>query len=115
MKTIKNESFVAQLDDAKATVSLTGILRLSGATEYADIAEMLAELLTYENRDITINISQLEFLNSSGIAMLSRFMINARKKSDGAIIIIGSSAVPWQSKSLQNLKRLLPALELSFS
>ena len=51
-------------------------------------------------------------MNSSGIAMLSKFVIEARGRADGGLVIRASRSVPWQGKSLNNLKRLMPALEL---
>ncbi|NET54260.1 MAG: hypothetical protein F6K09_38340, partial [Merismopedia sp. SIO2A8] len=61
---------------------------------------------------ITLDLKKLEFLNSSGISMLSKFVINVRKKNASQIQVKGSTSIPWQSKSLKNLKRLMPKLEL---
>lgn len=55
---------------------------------------------------------KLGFLNSSGISMLSKFVIGLRKQKGTLLIVLGSNDQPWQGKSLQNLVRLLPGLKL---
>lgn len=112
MKKIEEDGYTVSLDSDTAILTMRGILRLSGAAEYAPIVDLLNELLAMEGRDIEIDLSGLEFMNSSGIAVLSKFMIGARQKSSGSISIRGAHAIPWQSKSLNNLQRLLPALQL---
>lgn len=113
MKSLQGEGYQVELDDADNRVSLRGSLRLGGLTEYAPISHLLDEAL--EGRSsLTVDLSGLEFLNSSGIATLSRFVISARNRKDCALVIRGSSTIPWQGKSLNNLKRLMPALELNF-
>lgn len=43
--------------------------------------------------------------------MLSKFVIHCRK-NNVKVRIQWSDAIAWQNKSLKNLQRLLPALEL---
>lgn len=110
MKHLEGEGYTAEYDPDARRVKLAGSLRLSGLTEYAPISEMLDA--TLEAPDLELDLTRLEFLNSSGIATLSKFVINARNRKTSALTIRGSSRIPWQSKSLNNLKRLMPALEL---
>jgi hypothetical protein len=35
-----------------------------------------------------------------------------RKKKKTQLVVLGSKKMPWQSKSLKNLERLLPGLKL---
>ncbi len=49
------------------------------ATEdYAPILDMLKETLTSPAMPIVLDLRELDFLNSSGITMLSRFVMEAR-------------------------------------
>jgi anti-anti-sigma factor len=64
---------------------------------------------------IVLDLKNLEFLNSSGISMLSKFVINIREKNSTQILVKGSESIPWQGKSLKNLQRLMPSLILEFS
>ncbi|WP_293127914.1 hypothetical protein [Microcoleus sp. bin38.metabat.b11b12b14.051] len=109
---IKTQDYRICYDPATATVSFVGSLRLSGPREYAPIVQLLGEVADVEQAKITLNVQQLEFLNSSGINMLSKFIIEVRKKARVQMAVQGSQRIAWQSKSLKNLQRLMPALQL---
>lgn len=100
-------------DPQAGTLRLRGIMRLNGMTEYAPIAELLSRSLA-ENDAVTVDLTELEFLNSSGIAVLSKFVIEARN-SNTALSIRGSKAIAWQGKSLTNLQRLMPSLTMELA
>ena len=40
--------------------------------------------------------------------MLAKFVINVRKKGEVGLTVLGSQKIPWQGKSLPNLKKLYP-------
>lgn len=109
---IKTEDYRICYDPTTATVSFVGSLRLSGPAEYAPITQLLTEVADGEPTKITLNLQQLEFLNSSGINMLSKFIIEIRKKARVQIAVQGSQRIAWQGKSLKNLQRLMPSLQL---
>lgn len=113
MQSLSGEGYKIELDNDTHTVRMSGALRLGGLSEYAPISDLLENAL--DGREVlTIDLSALEFLNSSGIATLSKFVISARNRNDCRLAIQGSNAIAWQGKSLNNLKRLMPSLELSF-
>lgn len=108
---IENENYTLETEEGSNTVFISGSLRLNGMDEYAPVLEALRNALA--NGDVmNLNLKGLEFLNSSGIAMLSKFIIEARGVENLKLTINGSASIPWQGKSLKNLQRLLPALEL---
>ena len=109
---IKAENYHIIYDSIKEVVEFQGALRLSGTKEYGQIFDFLNEILEQEPEKITLNLQKLKFLNSSGISMLSKFVINVRKKKNIQILVMGASDNPWQSKSLKNLQRLMPSLVL---
>lgn len=112
MKIIEDEKYKITYDPENSRVSFEGTLRLGGMGEYAPIVECLEQAVN-ENSILTLDLGKLDFLNSSGIAMLSKFIITARNKDDFGLTVIGSKEIPWQGKSLNNLKRLMPALTLT--
>jgi hypothetical protein len=57
-------------------------------------------------------LRNLVFVNSSGISMLSKFVLSMRKKTGVQLVVLGSNDMPWQGKSLKNLEKLLPGLKL---
>ncbi|MEG4230226.1 hypothetical protein QUA35_28970 [Microcoleus sp. N9_B2] len=111
---INTQDYQICYDPATATVSFIGYLRLSGPAEYTPIAELLTKVADLEQTKITLNMQQLEFLNSSGINMLSKFIIEVRKTARVQMAVQGSQTIAWQGKSFKNFQRLMPALQLEF-
>ncbi len=109
---IKTEDYRIWYDPDTETVICQGSLRLSGMEEYAPIVQLLNDVADSDPARITLNLRQLEFLNSSGINVLSKFVIVVRQKGNIQMGVQGSKNIPWQGKSLKNLQRLMPALQL---
>lgn len=98
-------------DTTDGNVSFSGTFRCTN-DEYTEISKILDQVSAAKPAKINIDLTKMEFLNSSGINMLAKFVINMRKGSDSALEIKGSNSFPWQGKSLPNLKKLHPALNL---
>ena len=109
---IKGENYSVIYEPETITINFQGSLRLSGMPEYTPIVNLLDEVTAQQPAVITLDLQKLEFLNSSGISMLSKFVIGARKKKTIQIVVKGSKGIPWQGKSLKNLQRLMPSLKL---
>ena len=109
---IKTEDYTIAYDKATATVTCEGSLRLNGMAEYEPIVQLLVGVAELEPPTITLNLCNLEFLNSSGINVLSKFVIKVRQKKNIQMVVCGSKSIPWQGKSLKNLQRLMPSLTL---
>ncbi len=109
---IKDSDYLVQYDPESVTINFKGILSLGGPKEYKPIADLLNQTAASEPPEITLNLRELEFLNSSGISMLSKFVVGLRKKKGVQLIILGSNEMPWQGKSLKNLPKFLPSLKL---
>jgi hypothetical protein len=110
---IETDDFKVWYDSETATVFFSGSLRLSGTAEYAPISHLLEKVLAQQPQQLKLDLQQLQFLNSSGINMLSKFVINVRKKNT-AMEVVGSKDIPWQGKSLKNLQKLMPKLQLAW-
>jgi hypothetical protein len=109
---IKSEDYNIWYDPLTRTVNCQGSLRLSGMEEYAPIVELLNAVAEKEQSQITLNLKGLAFLNSSGINVISKFVIEVRKKGNTQMLVQGSKSIPWQGKSLKNLQKLMPSLQL---
>ena len=106
---ISDGTYTASRNPDNNVVAIRGSLRLNGTAEYAPISALLEEALAAG--PITIDLRELQFLNSSGITILMRFAIKVREVS-GSLLLLGSQKIPWQGKSLHNLKRVFPAIRI---
>ena len=109
---INGEDYTVQYDPDSITVKFTGQLALGGPKEYTQINDLLNEISDRNPAMITLDLKELAFLNSSGISMLSKFVLKLRKAKDLQLVILGSNDIPWQGKSLKNLQKFLPSLKL---
>jgi len=96
-------------------ITFKGILRLQDKDEYREIFELLTQAANETTGlPLQLDMSELVFLNSSGISSLSMFIIKMRKL-DKDISIRGSESIPWQIKSLKNFQKLYGKVEITFS
>lgn len=112
MLEIRTEDYSVWYDRPTNTVICKGAFRLSGVAEYAPISQLLNDVLNEQPPVIVLNLRDLQFLNSSGINILSKFVISVRQKGNTQLLVQGSKNIPWQGKSLQNLQKLMPSLKL---
>lgn len=111
---IKTDAYTVKYDEANSVIYCEGTLRLSGMEEYSPVVELLNAVVETSPASITLDVRKLEFLNSSGINVLSKFIIKVRQQKEIQMSVYGSQTIPWQGKSIKNLQRLMPALELKW-
>ncbi len=109
---VTHEDYQVHYDEGNAIVTCQGSFRLRGGEEYAPILQVLMEAADAKPASLTLDVRELQFLNSSGINTLSKFILQVRKHKSSQVVIKGSSQYPWQQKSLKNFQRLLPGLLL---
>jgi hypothetical protein len=74
---------------------------------------MLERVLASGKPQLRLRMTELGFLNSSGINMLYKYAIAVRKRGDLELVVNASSSIPWQGKSLPNLKKFLPTIVIT--
>lgn len=99
-------------DPANVVVYFEGILRLGGVQEYQPIEDLLDKVLLTDPKTITLDLRALSFLNSSGLNVLYKFAIATRKKGEMQLVVRGSKNIPWQGKSLPNMKKFNANFEM---
>jgi hypothetical protein len=109
---ITHQNYQVRYDAATATVICQGSFRLRGPEEYAPILALLNQAAEARPVTLTLDLRQLQFLNSSGINTLSKFILLVRKLNISQIVMQGNQQFAWQQKSLLNFQRLLPGLQL---
>lgn len=107
----KEYSIVYQPDTA--TISCKGSLSLNGSQEYEPMLNLLLQASSQPIPQLTLDVRELTFLNSSGINTFTKFVIHVRKQNELHLKIVGRETVAWQVKLSRNLQRLLPTLEIS--
>ncbi len=109
---IQGQEYTVRYDANSVMVKFQGQLALRGPQEYAQIDNLLKKIANNNPGEMTIDLKELAFLNSSGISMLSKFVLRIRKNKKIQLIVLGSNDIPWQGKSLKNLQKFLPSLKL---
>lgn len=110
---LKTNDYSIWHDPASSTVFFRGFLRLDGMEEYKPLMELLLDAVD-QSSHFNLNLKELEFLNSSGISMLSMFVVKVRDRGNVQLVLQGSDKILWQTRSLKNLQRLMPSLKLEF-
>ena len=89
---------------------LRGVLRLDSPEAYARVFEPIVASLG-RAAAVSIDLSQVVFLNSSGIRALADVLLLAREKRS-QVKLFGSAAVPWQKKLATSLSGIFPEFEM---
>jgi hypothetical protein len=110
---IRDENFRIWAENE--TVYFDGVLRLAGPDAYAPIYSLAVAFLHGDHARVILDLTGLEFLNSSGINLLAKLTIEARKRPEIHLVVRATTQYPWQPKSLPNLKKLYPGLDLQLA
>ena len=113
---IQTPDFTVYFEATEQTVVLMGSLRLNAAPEYEPISQLMTraldKLVSESKPTLNIDVRELKFLNSSGINLLYQFVLKVRKHGGIGLKVLGSSSNAWQTKSLANMTKFMPALQL---
>lgn len=112
-----NNKYQVTYNPETATITFDGSLLLNGAPAYESILKLLQQSAEeQEPNPLIINICALKFMNSSGINMLTKFVMHVSdvKKLKLLIIFQAQKQITWQDKLCINLQRLLPSLQIQF-
>ncbi|OED44475.1 hypothetical protein AB833_01490 [Chromatiales bacterium (ex Bugula neritina AB1)] len=112
---IVESNYSISFDTENATVKCNGYFRLRGSEEYAPMMNLLNDVADLGLGVVNMDLTELEFLNSSGINTLSKFVLRLRKLGASQLIISANEEYPWQKKSLRNFQKLLPDTKINFS
>ncbi len=113
---IQTSDFTVYFEASEQTVVLMGSLRLNAAPEYEPISQLMTQalekLVSNGKPTLVLDVRDLKFLNSSGINLLYQFVLKVRKQGGIGLKVLGSSSNAWQTKSLGNMTKFMPTLQL---
>lgn len=107
---IQDEDFMIEVFPDTKTVIIKGTMRLNSPIAYENHFSGLTNLVQSE-KTITIDIRDLEFLNSSGLTSLGRVFMLAKKTGIKGTLIARNS-IPWHSRSITSIAKLWPNLTI---
>ena len=114
---IKGNDYLIVYDESAQTVTFQGTMRLRTSKDYTPLSELLRsgyDTAGKSNRILTLDFRQLQFLNSSGIHALCKFVIEVRKENMPGMRVLGNPDLHWQQHSLVNLSKLWPKVQVDF-
>lgn len=109
---IKTDKHRIRYNAEQALIICEGSLMLNGAPAYEPILDLMKQAAEQQQQELAIDIRELKFLNSSGINMMTKFVmyVSDIKMLDLKIKCIVYEKVAWQKKLAINLQRLMPEL-----
>ena len=114
MMEVRGDSYLVCYDPERAAVVCEGVLDLRGKEGYGEISQLLELGVDAGDALVTLDLKNLEFLNSSGITTLGGFIIKLRDRQVGQLRVLCSNRYTWQSRSMRGLQKLMPAMALEF-
>ena len=109
---ILHKDYKIKFENSEQIVFCSGSLMLNGSQEYEPIFTLLKDVAILNEELLSLNLVKLEFLNSSGINVFTKFVIHIRNLKNKPLRVIGQKDMAWQVRLLKNLQRLMPNLDV---
>ena len=109
---ISGNNYEFSYDSGSSIIKCTGSFRFNNKDEsYTQIVELLNDIAEKATNEVTLDLSQMRFLNSLGIGTISKFVIRLRNQKDTDLKVLASRKLAWQDKFIKNLSRLMPTMQ----
>jgi hypothetical protein len=112
---LKGEDYLVSYNESRDAIEFFGTIRLRDSSDYSSISEMLESAHAKAAAELLLDFRNLNFLNSAGINTISKFVITARQADTVALKVLGNSEISWQQKSLKNLQKLWPKVQIEIT
>jgi hypothetical protein len=110
MTLFEREHYSVESPAGSDVVVMRGVLRLASPAAYEPVfAPVRAKMDA--NRTATVDISDVSFMNSSGIRALATIVLKAND-AGVALGIVAREAIPWQRKTVASFRAISPALRI---
>ena len=109
VEVVKGDEYSLEYHSDSHQLVFRGTIRLQASEDYLPMLVLMqrghADCVP-GGATLVMDFRQLEFLNSSGINSISKFVISARKEDKIGLQVCGNKDIYWQQKSLGNLQKL---------
>ena len=110
---INNANYTLKYIESDNRIVIKGNLRLQTMEKYDEITGFIIDNVINSKCEIILDLTQLEILNSSGIAALGMFIIKM-KENEKKTRIIGSKYISWQVASLSSFREIDDNIVIDF-
>jgi hypothetical protein len=114
---IQGTTYSVSYNAGTHTVKYKGVFNIRGSEGYKEISAMLNKIEAQISppAEVVFDIRETEFLNSSGITTMGKFVIRLRQKTGISLTVLCSNRQSWQEYSMKGLEKLMPVgLTLKF-
>ena len=107
MEVVNEECSIKYYKDS-AQIVVSGKMRRFGIENYEAFEAVFEKAVREKPPKLVLDITELSFLNSSGINLFLKFLIALRKEGTTKLTVNGTTRYFWQKKTLQNFQTTLP-------
>lgn len=108
---IVNTQYSIEYSENDEKIVFSGVLRLQTIDSYNEIMDFIIKCSINSRQKLILDFSNLENINSAGIASISLFFIKLRG-TDKKIKILSSALVPWQKITLKDFQYINSNIEI---
>jgi hypothetical protein len=112
MMEIAGDRYRVVYDPAVSVVAFQGILRLKD--RFPLNKQLVDAVAAGLSKKVTLDVRQLEFLNSNGVVLLFKFIADLHDLTGSQIVIRGSTRYPWQVRWLRDMSKFMAELQLDW-
>ncbi len=110
---IIDDSYSLDFIEDENKIIIKGALRLQTVEKYEEIMNFILKNAYISSEILTIDLTQLSYINSAGIASLGLFFIKLREQ-DKKIRLLASRHVSWHETSLKDFQIINDNIELEY-
>ncbi len=112
---ITGETYSVEYLEDEHRIIFSGFFRLQSIESYEEIIDFVMHYAINYNKTLSLDVSKLEVINSSGIASLGLFFVKLRDHdNEKKIKMLASKYIYWQANSLKDLTELNENLEIEY-
>lgn len=111
MSMFEREQYSIECRDDSDVAVMRGVMRLASPQAYDQVFAPVRSRIQ-DGRASTVDLTDVSFMNSSGIRALASLVLLAKEKGS-ALHIVASDKIPWQKKTMVSFRSISPGLTIT--